>query len=374
MSQANQYASEVHSAFDAKNCRPFVLGQDYDMDEVEQLLPKLGIGFHPGVLDSMASYAMDTIQQPVTTASIAAPLQFLQNWLPGQVEIMTAARKIDELVGIRTIGSWEDEQIVQEVVENTGSPVPYGDTTVVPLSDWNMNFVTRSVVRFELGMRVGIMEEARAARVRVASGAQKRKSCGIQLEIQRNAVGFYGYNSGNNLTYGFLNDPNLPSYITVATGAVTSSKLWSLKTFLEIQADILTALQTLRTQSLDTIEPNKTAITLAVATNCVDYLSKTSDFGISVYAWLKQFYPNVTVVSAPQLNSANGGANVFYTYSNKVNDSSSDDQSTFVQVVPAKFQVLGVQKLAKGYEEDYSNATAGVMVKRPYAVVRSTGI
>ena len=28
----------------------------------------------------------------------------------------------------------------------------------------------------------------------------------------------------------------------------------------------------------------------------------------------------------------------------------------------------------KGFEEDYSNATAGVMVKRPWAVVRVSGI
>ena len=45
-----------------------------------------------------------------------------------------------------------------------------------------------------------------------------------------------------------------------------------------------------------------------------------------------------------------------------------------MQVVPAKFRVVGVAKDTKGYEEDYSNATAGVMCKRPYAVVRYTGI
>jgi len=367
-----------HSAFDGKNCKPFVLGVDYDMDEMEKLLPMLGIGFNPGTIERlMETAAMDTnyIQQPLTTASIATPLQFLQNWLPGFVEIVTAARKIDEIVGISTVGSWEDEQIVQQVLELSGSPVPYGDTTVIPLANWNLNFVQRTVVRFEQGMRVGNLEEARAARVRIASGDQKRKSCGLQLEIQRNAVGFYGYNSGNNQTYGYLTDPNLPGYNTVATGGVSSSKLWSAKTFLEIQADLLTALQGLRSQSQDTIDPGKTALTLAVATSCVDYLSKTSDFGISVTKWLKDAYSNVRVVSAPQLNAANASANVFILHADMVADgASTDDQRTFIQVVPAKFQLLGVAKLAKGSEEDYSNATAGTMVKRPYAVYRATGI
>jgi len=49
---------------------------------------------------------------------------------------------------------------------------------------------------------------------------------------------------------------------------------------------------------------------------------------------------------------------------------STDGGKTFIQPVPAKFQVLGVQQLTKGYEEDYTNATAGIMVKRPWAVTR----
>jgi hypothetical protein len=36
--------------------------------------------------------------------------------------------------------------------------------------------------------------------------------------------------------------------------------------------------------------------------------------------------------------------------------------------------VVGVAKTAKGFEEDYANATAGVMLKRPYAVARYSGI
>jgi hypothetical protein len=46
----------------------------------------------------------------------------------------------------------------------------------------------------------------------------------------------------------------------------------------------------------------------------------------------------------------------------------------WVQVVPAKFQALGVEKQAKAYVEDYANATAGCMLKRPYGVVRYSGI
>src|ERR1700678_4573317 len=62
-------------------------------------------------LREMATFAMDaipaSIQPTITTASIQVPIQFLQNWLPGFVFVVTAPREIDEFVGISTSGSWE---------------------------------------------------------------------------------------------------------------------------------------------------------------------------------------------------------------------------------------------------------------------------
>lgn len=367
--------SQEHSYIGPRDVRPLILKDASGYRD----LARLGIGMDEKqvrkMMDSVGVHGigMDTIQQGLTVPSVTTPVQFLQNWLPGFVKILTAARKIDDLIGISTTGSWEDEEVVQGVLENVGTSAPYGDYTNVPLSSWNVNFEIRNVVRFEEGMHVGNLEEARAARIRVNSAEAKRESAALSLEVQRNAIGFYGYNSGLNHTYGFLTDPNLPAYITVANGA-SGLPLWSRKTFLEITADIRTAIVQLRTQSQDTIDPETTAITLALPTDAVDRLSTTSDFGYSVRQWMTETYPKIRVVSAPQLNNANGGANVFYLYAEAVSDLSTDDGRTFIQVVPAKFQVLGVAKQVKGYIEDYSNATAGVLLKRPYAVTRYTGI
>lgn len=337
-------------------------------------LGMIGINLPAAQVKQMtAALAMDDQQGGITTASITTPIQFLQNWLPGFVKTITAARKIDELIGITTTGSWEDEEIVQGVLEPIGNAVPYGDYTNVPMASWNTNFERRTVVRFEKGIKVGMLEEARAARIRISTAAEKRGSAALTLEIERNKVGFYGYNSGNNRTYGFLNDPSLPAYGSVAAGAA-SSTLWANKTFLEITKDIRVAAAALQNQSQDTINPEDTDITLAVPTNSYQYLSTTSDFGISVKDWITKTYPRMRVVSAPQLNLANGGANVFYLYAEQVDDGASDDSRTWVQVCPAKFQALGVEKQSKAYIEDYANATAGVMLKRPYAVVRYSGI
>ena len=338
-------------------------------------LGQLGINLPSQQVQAMANWAMDSGNQAdITSPSMTTPVQFLQNWLPGFVKVITAARKIDDLVGISTTGSWEDEEIVQGILEPIGNALPYGDYTNVPLASWNTNFVRRTVIRFEKGIKVGMLEEARASRIRVSTSSEKRASAALSLEIQRNLVGFNGYNGGNNLTYGFLNDPSLPAYVTVAATGTGSSTLWSTKSFLQIVADIRVAAAQLQTQSQDTIKPEDAELTLALPTDSYQYLSVTSDFGISVRDWLSKTYAKLRVISAPQLNYANGGANVFYLYAEKVADGGSDDERTWVQVVPAKFQALGVEKQAKAYVEDYSNATAGTLLKRPYAVCRYSGI
>lgn len=377
--------SKVHSYIPARNVRPFA---NFDVEQyadrrnpIEAMdadLSKIGISLGGAKANKHVSEmisAMDAVQPTITTASIPIPIQFLQTWLPGQTLVVTAKRLIDDLIGIMTVGQWRDEEIVQTLLELTGKAVPYGDYTNVPFSSWNLNYERISVVRFEEGIRVGVLESERAGAVNIDSANEKRQAASLSLEIARNNVGFSGYNNGANRTYGFLNAPGLPNYVTVAT-KVAGGTTWANGTFLEIQKDILGAIQALRTQSQEQINPETVDLVLAVATNSVDYLAKTSDYGISVREWLKEAYPRIRVTSAPQLNAANGGANVFYLYAEKMDasDMSTDGGAIFIQCVPMKFRVVGVQQLSKAYEEDYSNATAGVMCKRPFGVVRRSGI
>src|SRR5271155_5483664 len=167
-----QVQSKVISHLGAKDVRSL---KDFDVTGYQDL-NRLGISLDSRAVKKMMqgySAAMDSLQPLVTTASVATPVQFLQNWLPGFVFVITAARKIDDLIGLQITGSWEDEQIVQGILERTGTSVPYGDWTNVPLSSWNTNFVTRTVIRFEEGMKVGNLEAARAARMLVDDSGMK---------------------------------------------------------------------------------------------------------------------------------------------------------------------------------------------------------
>lgn len=314
------------------------------------------------------------IVNPQTTPSVAVPIQFLQTFLPGTVNIATKARNIDLLTGITQIGNFTDEQIVQGLLELSGNAQVHSDLSNVPLTNWNMNWNVRTVVRFEQGLEVGQFEEERAARMNTSAAASKRMAALLYLEIMRNATGFYGYNSGAGQTYGFLNDPGLPAYVNLPNGA-SGSPLWSQKTALEIIADVQAAAQSIRTSSGGLVDPNKDEMTLSVATSVASALDTPTQFGYSVHEYLTRTFKNLRVESAPELSAANGSANVFYLYAEKISqdDGSTDDGRTFVQMVPAKMKTGGVEQRVKSYVEAYFNATAGVMCKRPYVLVRRSG-
>lgn len=351
--------SKLHSHISGRNARSFTADQN---DAAYRQLEKFAIG-----LDGMAFDAAPL--SPLGTASIPALNQELQTWLPGFVATATAPMKIDEILGLTAAGNWADHEVVQKTLEHVGEAKEYGDNANTHLASWNVNYVRRGVVRFEDGFRVGKLEEARSAAIDVNSASEKRAAAVMSLNIKRNDVGFNGYNSTNGTNvYGLLNDPSLPAYESAtATWAASAAEV--------IYEQIKTALSLLRTVSKDLIDPTSHSITLACATAVVDQLNKTNQYGITVYDLLAKNYPQLRIVSAPQFDAADGGDNVAYFIADTVVDGvSTDGNQAIVQIVPSRYQVLGSTITAKGYEEAATNATAGVMVKRPYAVQRLSGI
>lgn len=376
-------ATREYSHRPGRGLSSIALASNQINDRTLQELAALGVVFPQEFTNAMAGFhvAMDgndvgilpASPNTLTTPSIVTPLQFLQAWLPGFVHTVTAARKIDELIGISTIGKWEDEEVVQGMLEPIGGAKPYTDHGNIPLSSYNVAWERRSIARFELGMEVGLLEEARAGRVNISSSAEKRGACAVQLDIVRNRVGFYGFNNGANRLYGFLNDPSAPAYVNVPAGAGGGTS-WAGKTFQEITLDWRTAFASLRTASKGVIDPKKTPITAVVPTSRIDYLTTTTDFGLSVLDWLRTNYPNVRIEDAPEMDDANGGATAWYLYADSIEDGSTDDKRTWIQIVPVKFMTIGVDKGVKTYVEDYGNAVGGVMLKRPYALRRYSGV
>ena len=111
-----QEVSKIHSFIPAGKVRPL---EGFSVDSMQDIrdLEKIGIAFDSEDILNMyqafrrmqsAGMALDAdIVAPLSTPSIPVAIQFLQAWMPGFVQYMTWARKIDDLIGITTLGDWE---------------------------------------------------------------------------------------------------------------------------------------------------------------------------------------------------------------------------------------------------------------------------
>lgn len=342
----------------------------YAMDSktTEMTLDALGIHYTKNSMDEFRAYAQDAAPALQTTASNVTPVQFLQYWIPEMIKIVTASRDADDILGRDFAGSWEDEQIVQPVIEYTGKPRVYGDKTTFNLASFNINYEYRTIVRFEQDVEVGKLEEARASKQRVDAQGVKRDSAATALAICANDIAFNGYNSGNNKTYGLLNDPSMPAYTSLPNGSAGTST-WATKTFNEITADIKAMMSALRVRSGNNFKPERDASTLALGVSVVDALQAVNQLGgTSVLDWLHKTYPACRVTSAVQLDGANSSANVAYLFADTI-----DGKKVIAQYMQDALRLIGVEQKAKGFLECYSNATAGVMLRIPVGLVRYTG-
>jgi hypothetical protein len=371
--------TQVHLRLTPRQVRPFSMDGAAENGLTLDDLALLGVQFPAKTLDALRAaypgFSMDSAGPAmVTLASAGAPVQFLQTLLPGTIRTVTAARKIDAIIGRTIAGNWHDEDIVQTIVELLGQARPYGDSSPGPMSRFNLEFERRSVVRFEMDMEVAVLEEERAAAVRQNSGELKRAAISQALAVEHNAVGFFGYNDGECRTYGFLNDPNLPYYQSVPVGASGATQ-WQDKNFWEIAEDVRVAAAALRIQSKEAVDPDKDRCVLVLSTAARECLTVITEHGVSVLDWIKTNFPGWTIESAPELDGANGGQNVFYIFAVEVAGAGETGaQKVVEQYVQAVLRLLGVEKRAKGVYEVYSSATAGVMWQAPYAVVRFSGI
>lgn len=127
------------------------------------------------------------------------------------------------------------------------------------------------------------------------------------------------------------------------------------------------------------IDPAKVEVTIVIPITVAEMMSAINTYGISAWDWLHQNYPKARVIAAPEMSlegsptTPGAYVNVMYMFAEEIPaaiDGSTDGGQVFQQLVQTKFITTGVEKRAKGYVEDYSNATAGVLCKRPYAVVR----
>lgn len=309
--------------------------------------------------------AMDSaLIGPAATTGFV-PAHMLQTWLAGTVRAITTPVDIDYVAGVTTVGNWHDDEIGVRTEEDFGLAELYGDTANIPLANSNPGFELRDVVRFEQGFQVGELEMRRMGAAGFQQEQSKRRAATKSLDVARNLVGWNGI--ANTRTYGLLNDPNLPA-VEALTGTA-----WLSATFDELVdhfTNLRNALETQMGQSLR----DDAAFLLLLPAGYRGVMNKYNTAGnMSFGQWIAENYPNVRTEYINSLKAAIGGVDVAYLIAENVSelDESDTDSATLIQAVPSRYEVVGSEKRAKGYIETASNALAGIIVLRPWAIARA---
>ena len=347
----NKQLTQVVATFSPDEVKSFAL--DSFMEEHPEFkmsdLEALGI-----------SVAEDAAPAPQTTPSVATPVQFAQFWLTNPIKILTRARSLDKVVGRTIVGTWETEQIVATIMERVGQPALYGDFTKAPLANWNVNFETRDNVRFEMGVQVGKLEEARASQMRLNSYALKREAMAEAFDIILNKVGWFGYNGGGKKVYGLLNDTN-----NTATDSSTV-KTWVGQSFDTIVTEILAVVKDRVEALAGNYDPEVDSATLVLPVTQYTYLATVNSLGVSVRDWLTKSFPKIRIVACAELSEAsttNKPMALFFV------DKLVGD-GVVQQMVTSTMRLVGAQPMAKGNYEVYSCSTAGTLLRYPLAFKR----
>ena len=213
-----------------------------------------------------------------------------------------------KILGEQKNGDWVNDTWIFPVVEETGEVSSYSDFVNNGRAGVNLNFPNFQSYLFQTFIRYGERELERAGLAKINYVSELGVAAADLLNRFQNLSYAFGISGLQN--YGIINNPFLSSYITPATKAAGGTAWFNGNspnaTANEVYNDINALVQKLISQTNGVIEMDD-EMTLALSPASAQALRFANSFGVFVKELLKEGYPNIRVVTAPQygVNNAN---------------------------------------------------------------------
>lgn len=307
-----------------------------------------------------AALANSTITTPNTTV----PVEFTAYMDTEVTEILTAPRAATELFSEEKKGNWTTSYDKFRIQELTGTSEPYSDYAQGTTSGYNAEWATRGQYLFQTVITAGDLEVATSAEAKINLLAEKQRAAATVLAIDANA--FYLNGVAGQPIYGILNDPNLPEAITAGATGASSATTWASKGTVQIYNDILAMYAELAKNSNGLITPSD-PLKLAVSPASNVYLGTTNDYGKTVMDLVKQYFPNMTVVVIPELQTTSETTALLVA-------PSVMGQKTAILAYSEKLRTGRVINDMSSVRQKWTSTTFGGIVKLPFAICQMTGL
>lgn len=300
-------------------------------------------------------------------ALVTAPNNGVPSWMtqytsPTLITVLTAKRAAEEIFNPSRFGSYGTQLATFPIVEAVGQVSGYSDAGRGGSSDFNANFPNRDAYYFQTVAQWGDLEQATMSLAKIDAAGQKQISAARTLKIAHNNFWFNGVAGLN--CWGILNDPALAA--PIASPAGTGGATFATNTTQEIYNKILLLFKTLNAKTgalVDMASPLK----LILSNNTVPYLLKATEFNVSVTDMLNKAFPNLTVVTAPQMSTPAGELMTLVV--EEVEGQKTADLG-YVELMKAH----GVVRELSSLKEKYSGATFGAVFYQPMAISSMIGV
>ena len=252
--------------------------------------------------------AMDAQPTLSTDPNSAIPSLLTTVIDPKVIRIVFTPLNFAKILTEQKNGDWLEETRIFPVVEETGEVSSYGDFNNNGRAGVNLNFPNFQSYLFQTFIRYGERELERAGLAKINYVSELGVAAADLLNRFQNLSYAFGISGLQN--YGIINNPFLSSYITPATKAAGGTAWFNGNspnaTANEVYNDINALVQKLISQTNGVIEMDD-EMTLALSPASAQALRFANSFGVFVKELLKEGYPNIRVVTAPQygVNNAN---------------------------------------------------------------------
>lgn len=314
-------------------------------------------------LDTLAADAQPTL---VTTPNAGIPLMFASIVDPEVVRIVfQPLNAVDILGGEAQRGTWVDQVAFFPTAEYTGSVATYGDYSNNGAVDVNANWTPRQPYHWQAFKRYGEQQLARYGAAGLNYEAELSGSLAYKFQQVSNDIYFSGVSGLTN--YGLLNDPSLPAAVSPLTKADTSQGVtWIKATAVEKFNDVKKLFSQLVTQMGGNVKMDA-QMTLALSnTRQVDMVT-TNDFGITLRQMLKEAFPNMRIVTAPQYSTQSGELMQLIL-------DAYQGQRTALPAYTEKLRAHAMITEPSAWAQKNSAGSWGTIIKRPIAIAQMLGL
>jgi hypothetical protein len=320
--------------------------------------------------DMRVPLGMDAQPGLVTLPNAGIPAFFTQLVDSEVVRILQAPNKGAEILGEQKKGSWVDQTIFIPVVENTGEVSSYGDYNTMGRSDVNEQWEQRQAYLFQTIIEYGDLEVERAGAAKLELVSEKQQSAAKTLDKFLDLT--YHFGVSGLLNYGITNDPSLPANLLPTLKAAGNANKWVFNgavtaTAEEIYKDFQLMFNQLTSNSQGYITQD-TAMTLVYPNTVASALTAINSFGITIKAFIKESFPNISYVTDPRYSAVAGG-NLVQLIAKEF-----DGNKTGYCGFNEKSRDHALVRSLSSYAQKKTGGTWGAIIRYPLAIAGMIGV